>query len=160
MFLRKFWSNKEWICFLFKPGKQCIQDVKKKRRIVSLKSPQPNGHWFLKYVKFLFCLFPVFYGSKLDQWGIQKHPCNQENIFGIVLVGILSTIPLTLIPLHDLVVSPEYWPELLFMGAVAAALEYVKRCFEVSSILNLDGFYNYKLYLVVFKSIDMKQWEQ
>ena len=52
---------------------------------VSLKSPQPNGHWFLKYIKFLFCLFSVFYGSTLDQWGIQKYGCNQENIFGIVL---------------------------------------------------------------------------
>ena len=85
MFLRKFWSNKEWICFLFKPEKKCIQDVNKKLRIVSLKSPQPNGHWFLKYVKFLFCLFSVFYGSTLEQWSIQKYLRNQENVFGIVL---------------------------------------------------------------------------
>ena len=55
--------------------------------------------------------------------------------FGIVLVALLSTFPLNLIPLHDVVQSPEYWYEVLLIVAVAGSLRFIMRTYEVSYYL-------------------------
>ena len=52
--------------------------------------------------------------------------------FGIVFIALLSTFPLNLIPLHDVVQSPEYWYEVLLVVAVAGSLGFMKRTYEVS----------------------------
>ena len=54
------------------------------------------------------------------------------------MIGLLSTFPLNLIPLHDAVQSPEYWYEILLIVAVPGSLGFIKRTYEVSYFLNTE----------------------
>ena len=57
---------------------------------------------------------------------------------GIVLVGFILTIPLTLIPYHDLVRFPEFWYEHLFLGAYSFAIIFVWRAALSWAYMNCD----------------------
>ena len=62
--------------------------------------------------------------------------------FAIPLIGISSTIILTLIPAHDLVKSPEYWYEILFhdiTGPLMWGVPFV--CVKVGTLLNIKYTY-------------------
>lgn len=70
--------------------------------------------------------------------------------FGIVFIALLSTFPLNLIPLHDVVQSPEYWYEVLLIVAVAGSLGFIMRTYEVSYYLNMETLRKTKNISVMF----------
>ena len=57
--------------------------------------------------------------------------------FGIAVVGLLSTIPISMIPAHDLIQFPEYWFEILFHGFYFNILAFLILCIQIGSFLNL-----------------------
>ena len=65
------------------------------------------------------------------------------NIFGIVLFGVLSTLPMSQIPAHDLVQFPAYWYEILFHGSLTAIFGYCLNCCFSGYFMNLR--YTFKI---------------
>ena len=59
-------------------------------------------------------------------------------LYGIVLIGVLSTTPTSLIPAHDLLLFPERWFEALFLGWIVPTACYLYYCVLSESILNLS----------------------
>ena len=59
-------------------------------------------------------------------------------LFGITLIGVLSTLPQTLIPAHDLIRYPEFWYEILIHGIFAIIPFYIFTCVLTASLLNLE----------------------
>ena len=66
-----------------------------------------------------------------------------KNTFGIILFGVLSTLPMSLIPAHDLVQFPEYWYEILFHGSLTAISGYCLNCCFSGYFMNLR--YTFKI---------------
>ena len=56
---------------------------------------------------------------------------------GIIIVGFLHTISLSLLPAHDLLEFPEYWYELIFHGLWTTTSGWVLQCFRASYFLNI-----------------------
>ena len=63
---------------------------------------------------------------------------------GIILLGFMQTIPLTLIPYRDLIQYPEYWWELLIPGSYASSIGFAFRCMFSGSYLNNDHLLRFK----------------
>ena len=73
----------------------------------------------------------------------------------IILVGISSTIPLTLIPAHDLLKFPGYWYETLWHGGYIITWFWVYLCYCVSHWMNI-GFITSKrniLFMVIIVNV-------
>ena len=56
----------------------------------------------------------------------------------IVFVTFLFTIPLLIVPAHDLVKNPEYWYELIYHGILSTTLGFIFQCFRASYFLNIS----------------------
>ena len=59
-------------------------------------------------------------------------------LFGITLIGFVSTTPITLVPAHDLILFPEYWFEVLFHGLIFLTAQNLYMCFVNESVLNVS----------------------
>ena len=57
---------------------------------------------------------------------------------GISLTGFLLTLPLTIIPAHDILQSPSYWYEILFHGAIGVTAETIRVCLVFGDLLNIN----------------------
>ena len=57
--------------------------------------------------------------------------------FGIIIISVSSTIPYSLIPAHDLVLSPEYWYEVLFHATYGSIWGSCLNSFKASYFLNI-----------------------
>ena len=58
--------------------------------------------------------------------------------FGIILGGVVMTIPITLIPYHDLVQSPDYWFEHLLPGTYCGMIIFAYKCSASGSYMNIE----------------------
>ena len=56
----------------------------------------------------------------------------------IIIIGFLTTVPLSLVPTHDLIKSPEYWYEHIYHGVVCIALGWLLQCYRASYFLNIS----------------------
>ena len=57
--------------------------------------------------------------------------------FCLVLLSFSSTIPLSLIPAHDLILYPEYWYESLFHGVLLSTWSFAYWCITAGMVLNI-----------------------
>ena len=57
---------------------------------------------------------------------------------GIVFLGVLSTIPMTLVPGHDLVKCPEYWYEILYHATLSTIGVCSLMCYLSGYFLNVN----------------------
>ena len=58
--------------------------------------------------------------------------------FGIIIIAFSTTIPFSLIPANDFVLSPDYWYEIIFHGLVVTAVATAFHLFGVGSGVNLQ----------------------
>ena len=58
--------------------------------------------------------------------------------FGIMFAGFSATIPFSMIPASDLVLSPQKWYEILFPGLVVTAIGTTNQIFTLGSCLNIQ----------------------
>ena len=59
---------------------------------------------------------------------------------GIVLYAVIVALPITLIPMHNLVKDPEYWYELLLFAVFFYTFSTLNQCMEISFGLNMRYF--------------------
>ena len=57
--------------------------------------------------------------------------------FCLVLLSFSSTVPLSLVPAHDLILFPEYWYESLFHGLLLSTWSCAYWCFTAGMVLNI-----------------------
>ena len=58
--------------------------------------------------------------------------------FCIIMVGVCSTLPLTIVPATDLIQYPGYWYEIILHGAISITWFWAYLCYTVSYFLNID----------------------
>ena len=58
-------------------------------------------------------------------------------LFAITFIGFLSTLLISLVPSHDLVLHPENWYEILYHGMIIFTAIYLYYCVLAESVLNL-----------------------
>ena len=58
--------------------------------------------------------------------------------FGIVFLGLISTFPISLIPVHDLINCPKYWYEILYHATVNATGVCFLNCCLTAYFLNVN----------------------
>ena len=56
----------------------------------------------------------------------------------ITFVAFLFTIPLSIVPAHDLVKNPEFWYELIYHGMLSTTLGFIFQCVRASYFLNIS----------------------
>ena len=56
----------------------------------------------------------------------------------IIIIGLFTTAPLSLIPTHDLIEFPDYWYEHIFHGILSTSLGWLLQCFRASYFLNIS----------------------
>ena len=56
----------------------------------------------------------------------------------IVMIGVSFTVPLTILPAHDIIQFPEYWYELFFHSAMSETLGNITFCLLVGYLLNIQ----------------------
>ena len=59
------------------------------------------------------------------------------NTLAIIIIGFLSTVPLSIFPAHDLIEYPNYWYEHIFHGILSTTLGWILQCFRASYFLNI-----------------------
>ena len=67
----------------------------------------------------------------------------------ITLFGFLCSLPLTLLPYHDLMDFPEKWYELLFPATICMILSFVFKLLTVSSWMNIKYILNTRSILYI-----------
>ena len=67
----------------------------------------------------------------------------------IIIVAFLFTLPMTLLPAHDLIQHPEYWYELIFHGVLSTTLGFIFQCFRASYFLNITYIRRFRNILVI-----------
>ena len=66
------------------------------------------------------------------------------HLVGITFVGVLCTIPMTLVPGHDLLKCPEYWYEIIYHASVYAIGSCLIHCCLIGYFLNINYTFKFK----------------
>ena len=101
-----------------------------------------SSDFSLEYEK---CVFEEFGRKRLERFNSilfnDASPVSWKKlflyVFGVIIVSFLSTVPLTLVPAHNLVLNPKYWYEILFHVTFSVILGSIVNSFMASHFLNI-----------------------